>query len=65
MDNTWGRIVKIRLDAATLVPQGVVVTAAEHVWVMRRAIGNGPLLVYEVKPGRVWLRPKSSTQACS
>jgi len=50
---------------ASLVPQGVLGTAGEHVWVMRRAIGNGPLLVYEVKPGRVWLRPKSSAKACS
>jgi hypothetical protein len=50
---------------ASLVPQGVLATAGEHIWVMRRAIGNGPLLVYEVKPGRVWLRPKSSARACS
>jgi len=51
--------------AATLIPQGAFVTAGEHVWVMRRAIGNGPLLVYEVKAGSVWLRPKSSAKACS
>jgi len=50
---------------AALVPQGVLGTAAEQIWVMRRAIGNGPLLVYEVKPGRVWLRPKSAAKACS
>ena len=50
---------------AALVPQGVFTTAAEHVWVMRRAVGNGPLLVYEVKPGRVSLRPKSSAKACA
>jgi hypothetical protein len=50
---------------ASLVPQGVLGTAGEHIWVMRRAIGNGPLLVYEVKPGRVWLRPKSAAKACS
>jgi len=45
---------------ASLVPQGVLGTAREHIWVMRRAVGNGPLLVYEVKPGRVWLRPASA-----
>ena len=45
---------------ASLVPQGVLGTAGEHIWVMRRAVGNGPLLVYEVKPGRVWLRPASA-----
>jgi hypothetical protein len=50
---------------AALLPQGVFVTAAEHVWVMRRAIGSGPLLVYEVKPGRVALRPRSSARACA
>jgi len=50
---------------ASLVPQGVLASAGEHIWVMRRAIGNGPLLVYEVKPGRVWLRPKSSARACA
>ena len=50
---------------ASLVPQGVLATAGEHIWVMRRAIGNGPLLVYEVSPRRVWLRPKSSAKACS
>jgi hypothetical protein len=50
---------------ASLVPQGVLATAGEHIWVMRRAIGNGPLLVYEVSPRRVWLRPKSSATACS
>jgi hypothetical protein len=50
---------------AALVPQGVFVTAAEHVWVMRRAIGSSPLMVYEVKPGRVWLRPKSAAKACA
>ena len=51
--------------AAALLPQGVFTTGAEHVWVMRRAIGNGPLLVYEVKPGRVSLRPRSSARACA
>ena len=50
---------------AALVPQGVLWNAAGQVWVMRRAIGNGPLLVYEVSPGRVWLRPKSAAKACS
>ena len=50
---------------AALLPQGVFTTAAEHVWVMRRAIGSSPLLVYEVKPGRVGLRPRSSAKACA
>ena len=50
---------------ASLVPQGVLGTAAAHVWVMRRAIGNGTLLVYEVDPRGVRLRPKSSAKACS
>jgi hypothetical protein len=51
--------------AAALIPQGVFTTAAEHVWVMRRGIGSSPLLVYEVKPGRVSLRPRSSAKACA
>jgi hypothetical protein len=51
--------------AASLVPQGVLASAGEHIWAMRRGIGSGPLLVYEVSPRGVWLRPKSSTKACS
>ena len=50
---------------AALLPQGVLWNATGQVWVMRRAIGNGPLLVYEVSPGRVVLRPKSPAKACS
>jgi len=50
---------------AALLPQGVLWNATGQVWVMRRAIGNGPLLVYEVSPGRVSLRPRSSDKACS
>ena len=50
---------------ASLVPQGVLWDAAGQIWVMRRAIGNGPLLVYEVRVGRIWLRPKSAAKACS
>lgn len=50
---------------ASLVPQGVLHDATGQTWVMRRAIGNGPLLVYEVSPRRVWLRPKSANRACS
>jgi hypothetical protein len=50
---------------AALLPQGVLWNATGQVWVMRRAIGSGPLLVYEVSPGRVWLRPRSSAKACS
>jgi len=42
---------------AALVPEGVLGRAPGHVWVMRRAIGNGPLLVYDVGPGGVKLRP--------
>jgi hypothetical protein len=50
---------------ASLVPQGVLGDATGQIWVMRRAIGNGPLLVYEVRPGGISLRPKSSARACS
>ena len=51
---------------AALLPQGVLATPSGHVWAMRRAIGNGPLLVYEVTPaGRVTLRPRSSAKACA
>lgn len=51
---------------AALLPQGVLATPSGHVWAMRRAIGNGPLLVYEVSPGgRVSLRPRSSAKACA
>ena len=51
---------------AALVPQGVLATPAGHVWAMRRAIGNGPLLLYEVSPaGRVTLRPRSPAKACA
>lgn len=50
---------------AALVPAGVLGHAAGHVWVMRRAIGNGALLVYDVGPGGVRLRPKSSARACA
>jgi hypothetical protein len=50
---------------AALLPQGVLWNAAGQTWVMRRAVGNGPLLVYEVSPGGVWLRPRSSAKACS
>jgi hypothetical protein len=49
---------------AALLPQGVLSNATGQVWVMRRAIGNGPLLVYEVSPGRVSLRPRSAAKAC-
>jgi hypothetical protein len=51
--------------AASLLPQGVLGHAAGHVWVMKRAIGNGALLVYDVGAGGVRLRPKSSARACS
>ena len=51
--------------AAALLPQGVLRNATGQVWVMRRAIGNGPLLVYEVSPGRVSLRPRSASTSCS
>ena len=50
---------------AALLPQGVIGNAAGQVWIMRRASGNGPLLVYEVSPGRVSLRPRSSAKACA
>ena len=50
---------------AALLPQGVLATASERVWVMRRAIGTGTLLVYDVGPGGVRLRPRSSARACS
>jgi hypothetical protein len=45
---------------AALVPVGVVGHAGGHVWVMRRAIGNGTVLVYDVGPGGVRLRPASA-----
>jgi hypothetical protein len=51
--------------AAALLPQGVLSSATGQVWVMRRGIGNGPLLVYDVSPGRVSLRPRSPAQACA
>jgi hypothetical protein len=51
---------------AALHPQGVLATAGAHVWVMRRAIGSAPLLVYAVSAaGRVALRPRSSVKACA
>jgi hypothetical protein len=34
--------------------------ATGQIWVMRRAIGRGPLLVYEVRPGGVKLRPAAA-----
>jgi len=45
---------------AALVPGGVLANANGHVWVMRRAIGNGTTLVYEVGPGGVRLRSPSA-----
>jgi len=51
--------------SAALLPQGAFVSSGEYVWVMRRAIGNGPLLVYDVAPGSVRLRPKSAAKACA
>jgi hypothetical protein len=52
--------VAIPEPTAALVPQGVLGHAAGHVWVMRRAIGRGALLVYDVGPGGVRLRPASA-----
>jgi hypothetical protein len=45
---------------ASLVPVGALGHAAGQVWVMRRAIGTGALLVYDVGPGGVRLRPASA-----
>ena len=45
---------------AALLPVGVLGHAGGHVWVMRRAIGNGTILVYDVGPGGVRLRPASA-----
>jgi hypothetical protein len=45
---------------ASLLPVGVLGHAGGHVWVMRRAIGNGTLLVYDVGPRGVRLRPASA-----
>lgn len=42
---------------ASLLPVGALGHAAGHVWVMRRAIGSSPMLVYDVGPGGVRLRP--------
>jgi hypothetical protein len=50
---------------ASLLPVGVLGHAAGHVWVMRRAIGSSPMLVYEVGTGGVRLRPRSSARACA
>jgi hypothetical protein len=52
----------IPAPTAALVPQGVLATAAGHVWVMRRVIGNGAILVYEVGPSSVRLRPQSTAK---
>jgi hypothetical protein len=46
--------------AAALVPLGVLGQAGGHVWVMRRAIGTGTVLVYDVGPGGVSLRPRTN-----
>jgi hypothetical protein len=46
---------------ASLLPVGVLGHAAGHVWVMRRAIGTGAMLVYDVgTTGGVRLRPASA-----
>ena len=50
--------------AAALVPLGVLGHASGHVWVMRRAIGNGTVLVYDVGPGGVRLRPAPAGTGC-
>ena len=47
---------------AALVPQGVLGHAAGHVWVMRRAIGAGTVLVYDVGNGGV--RQRQPAAAC-
>ncbi len=50
--------------AAALVPLGVLGHAGGHVWVMRRAIGNGTVLVYDVGPAGVRLRPAAAGNGC-
>ena len=50
---------------ASLVPMGVLGQATGHVWVMKRAVGTGALLVYDVGPKGVQLRPKSPARACA
>jgi len=51
--------------AASLVPLGVLGRANGHVWVMRRAIGKGAVLVYEVGAAGVRLRPTPTAGGCS
>ena len=46
--------------SASLVPLGVVERSGGHVWVMRRAIGTGTVLVYDVGPDGVRLRPRTN-----
>jgi hypothetical protein len=50
--------------AAALVPLGVLGHASGHVWVMRRAIGNGTVLIYDVGPAGVRLRPAAAGKGC-
>jgi len=50
--------------AAALVPLGVLGHASGHVWVMRRAIGNAKVLVYDVGPSGVRLRTASAGKGC-
>jgi hypothetical protein len=49
---------------ASLVPLGVIRRANQQVWVMQRAIGNGAVLVYDVGPTGVRLRPRAATRGC-
>ena len=48
---------------AALVPLGVLSRDGQQTWVMRRARGTGAVLVYEVGPGGVRLRPAPAASA--
>jgi hypothetical protein len=46
---------------AALVPLGVLARGGEHTWVMRRQIGRGTTLVYDIGTSGVRLRPAACT----
>ena len=50
----------IPAPTAALEPLGVLTRAGQHTWVMRRVIGRGTVLVYDVGPRGVSLRPAAA-----
>jgi hypothetical protein len=50
--------------AAALVPLGVLIRAGEHTWVMKRQIGRGTVLVYDIGATGVQLRPAAAGKGC-